>query len=859
MIAEQHLKRSSSDNGKRTASSSASSKGSKIRKLLSSLDSDDVPVDKAAECTFAQDEHEPMTWDEINDGIDSENDHNEWLEKVASQLGARPMLSRNSSLLSSDIQPCDSDIQPQMATSRPMSRNSVLSSDGKRDDLELWESKMAAVQSKEQKQPSLDVSQCKGSKTENPEIVPSSVLVSHETNLSSPQSGGAIRTLIDIDKGSRHEYLVVNKDDPERIVGEVLIEGKMGWVEVSFGGDELVKCRSSRLLVLPKYKYSIGDVVPKEYIAAAPDTPISCSGPDDSKSWSSGDRKACDKKPFPRSKSQYVDINDIFYWACECEAFNIATDRVCQACKADRNSNAKASKLLEVAEEVVNSDFVSSLEEAIAQIPEFDRDSIPELILAQLLEAKVAGMNLSQSAAKPCTKIDSYFYWSCGSCTTQNSYKKGFCQICREARGYFARSSPLFSIAESIALESRSPEDTYAKWPAHTTKQIPEVVMDSLITCVHIIRRKGDERRCRNRKIEGLDYCQDHCEPALLTASRADNTKKQADMVGSDAGGGESSTEPVQRYKLPMGIEALKQSLHTFLTTKIDYVKNKLGWSVNDIEDSLICDSDSKPFPLGLKVRTYFLGYGFHDGRIVKVRRQFKDERPVLVYRVVYNDGDQQDYLHHNIASLRQCYDINNIDPEDDVEQQIPPGTLFELKSGVVVEVIDHMLGPQNEPFISFTVEDESNSTVENLDLSLLKFQLAVKRRVCADANEDRAAGSAAAEWPVSHDRIDPECCVGNGLQYRVCNGMYLLGKAHNVDYSSHDIQKLPNVDDPRDARPGVKMPRYDPANIYNYTHWDPSQCLVCELCGIDKDDNQGENARHIYLLVTYLSQSCSS
>jgi hypothetical protein len=327
-----------------------------------------------------------------------------------------------------------------------------------------------------------------------------------------------------------------------------------------------------------------------------------------------------------------------------------------------------------------------------------------------------------------------------------------------------------------------------------------------------------------------------------LTASRVDDAAKQADKVGSDADGEDANPlQPmrIQPRKASVGIETMKLSLHEFLTTKIDTVRNKLGWSINNIEDSLICESDSKPFPLGLKVRTYFLGYGFHDGRIIKVRRQFKDDRPVLVYRVIYNDGDQQDYLHYNIASLRQVYDVNGIDPDADVEHQIPVGSLFELKSGVIVEVIGHSVSPQSEQFISFSVEDDLNGTKTNLELSILKFQVAVKRKIDSKSDGDpvsAAAGGAVLEWPVSQDRIE----AGNGIQYKVCNGLHLLSKSHNVDYSLHPIQKLPNVDDPRDARPGVKMPRYDPANMFHYTHWDPSQCLVCELCGIDKDDNQG-------------------
>lgn len=98
--------------------------------------------------------------------------------------------------------------------------------------------------------------------------------MSEESEANLPPNGGygAALTLNDIDKGSRHEWLVFCKEDPNRIVGEVIVERKMGWVDVSFSRDNtLVKCRSSHLIVLPKdNKFSKGDHVPSEYIATLP-------------------------------------------------------------------------------------------------------------------------------------------------------------------------------------------------------------------------------------------------------------------------------------------------------------------------------------------------------------------------------------------------------------------------------------------------------------------------------------------------------------------------------------------------------------------------------------------------------------
>ena len=237
----------------------------------------------------------------------------------------------------------------------------------------------------------------------------------------------------------------------------------------------------------------------------------------------------------------------------------------------------------------------------------------------------------------------------------------------------------------------------------------------------------------------------------------------------------------------------------------------------------------------------------------------------MLMYRVVYNDGDQQDWLHSNIASLRQVFDINNVDAEDDIENQIPIGTMYELISGDTVRITGHTLSNDDERGVSFIVEDDSNAPSSSLDLSVLKFQVAVKRRISNGTNNDPL--SIVAEWPVESERIDKSC--GTGMRYKVCNGLHLLGKSHPDDYSVVPVRnKLPGVDDPRDFRPGVKpsecscqqflvttlndsyccyeilfpyVERWDPAGVYSYTRWDPSQSLICELCGIDKDDNQGE------------------
>jgi hypothetical protein len=594
---------------------------------------------------------------------------------------------------------------------------------------------------------------------------------------------------------------------------------------------------------LPRNKFKVGDRVPPDFVAIAPEARD--TGHKDKSKAPQGKvlpnekKPTHDKKP-PRSRQQVVHIDDLFYWVCDCDTFNAAAYHVCKSCNVKRTSGTRRSKLLEIAENSV-SENVTSLEEAILQVPESSRPSIPDRILAKLLESKIAGLSLSEFCTAPSTVIDAYFYWTCGSCTMQNTYRKGICCACKEAKGYFARSSPLLVVAEQIALKSKTTEEAYSKWPPLETRQIPKDVMESLITCVYIIGKKGSARRCRNQKLEGFDYCVTHCDPSLLTASRVDEYEENY-TVGSDSYGKDSSPQPssVQRRLSLIGIGSMKESLQSFLESNIGTMRNELGWAINSIEDSLLCGSATKPFPLGLKVRTYFLGYGCHDGRIMKVRRQFfeddgsQDHRPVLMYRVIYNDGDQQDWLHHNICSMRQVFDVNNVDPEASFDAQIPRGTRFEMKSGVTVKVTRHKVSAQSEQIVSFVV-DESNESSNEISLSLLKFQVAVVRRI----DDQTPVASSSLEWPISNDRVQQSGNTGT-IQHKVCNGLHLLNKSYKVENVAHRLQKLPNVDDPRDIRRGCKMSRWDPGNVFHYIHWDPSQCLVCEICGIDKDDSQG-------------------
>ena len=115
-------------------------------------------------------------------------------------------------------------------------------------------------------------------------------------------------------------------------------------------------------------------------------------------------------------------------------------------------------------------------------------------------------------------------------------------------------------------------------------------------------------------------------------------------------------------------------------------------------------------------MRRYFDCYGFHDGRIIKCARKLHrdditgEERPVLVYRLKYNDGDQEDFLHHEIAALREVYDRCNISPEAPVEEQIIPGSLFETRGVGVMKILSHRETEEGKIMVTLLLDGSSKA-----------------------------------------------------------------------------------------------------------------------------------------------------
>lgn len=188
----------------------------------------------------------------------------------------------------------------------------------------------------------------------------------------------------------------------------------------------------------------------------------------------------------------------------------------------------------------------------------------------------------------------------------QNSYKRTTCTACLQAG--LSEKSPLLSIAAGASIISQTSDDALSMVPPHERMLIPRAVMDVLVTCIFMIEsRNGRQRRCRKMKKDGFDYCEAHFDPILLNKPRADTKESSvgsprydgADSVLQASPGSESGPPPAA---LQGKIAAINEIMPSFLRS-IDHSQvNELKWTINSIEDSVLC-KDNAAFPLGMKVR----------------------------------------------------------------------------------------------------------------------------------------------------------------------------------------------------------------------------------------------------------------
>ena len=508
---------------------------------------------------------------------------------------------------------------------------------------------------------------------------------------SSSVSMECLTSLADIAQGKRHNTRVFRADDRKRIVGEVIMEHGGGYVEAIIDNHQ-EKGRLRAYVVAPE-KFKVGDRVPAHF--PLPERPVGGKGrksgrsskvndgafpqlcqqinPNASMSRSSSvsveipskrssmtstsaaSLRAKTASPNSSPRKEKISVNDLFYWCCgDCTMANPYDKPNCSVCGEKRKAGATQSPLLEVAADAVAE--ATSVDEAKDRIPTFNAYAIPDAILSYLLSLKADDGkvgSLADSSRKPCeppsTNLNDYFYWVCGFCSLKNRFWHNKCNVCKKRRSVenASASSSVLDIALKASEKAHTVSEAMDSIPMSQRRSIPESVLRSLVTCIAVVggsQTKG-QQRCRNTKAPGLDYCTYHCnDPLLLSAGEvyglSDQDQGSTDRkMASDAENAEETNE----IAAPDNFEAISANLSQYLhrSSSIHHV-NKRQWDIRGAEDSILSQTTG-PFPLGLMVRKFWSGHGFHDGRIIKVIRQNlninnEEVRPVLIYRVLYND-----------------------------------------------------------------------------------------------------------------------------------------------------------------------------------------------------------------------------
>lgn len=548
-----------------------------------SLDND-IPDDSAAANTLnfnASSEKVEGIGTIKNEADVSDDDDEKWLEKVAVSLGAntknleqkklaRPFIKRLSTTASS----LDGPAQSNMAKADAASICSTVTgaSDGK-----------SGKRERDAKAPPAE-----------------SVLVDCESNTdnavaeqSAPEGslGGSSHNVplpLLSELSRRFGCLVFHKNDKNRIVGEVILE-EGSWVSCSIDGV-LKKYRAKHLIVVPSNQFKAGDIVPLSFCDM--ETEHKRAGP------------TKNTRPKPHSeKKPALPVEHLFCWYCEeCDAANKVFQRQCHSCNAEKTAESKRSILLGLAEKAVMGSEGKTVEETMNSIAYSDRPSIPEKLVSHLLEAKSLGEHAPCFNFKPKSSIETYFYWMCGFCTTQNTYARRSCSACLQGKD-LAERSPLLTIAEDVAANCQTTDEALSLLPKRERALIPTVVLDAIVTCVFIREdRNGQRKRCMKRKKPGYDYCEAHIDPLLLSKSRSD---AREEITVSPPCGEEESLHLTVIEKRPLAsskIAAIGEFMPFVLSEIQSSQVNELKWTINSIEDAVLCGENSA-YPLGFKVR----------------------------------------------------------------------------------------------------------------------------------------------------------------------------------------------------------------------------------------------------------------
>ena len=207
---------------------------------------------------------------------------------------------------------------------------------------------------------------------------------------------------------------------------------------------------------------------------------------------------------------------------------------------------------------------------------------------------------------------------------------------------------------------------------------------------------------------------------------------------------------------------------------------------------------------------------------------------------------------------LDEVYDKRYVSPEAPPMDQIPPGAVFETLRGHTIEIVRHETPPGSRKGEGGTVVVKFHASMKEKECNLVDLQMAILRKVegslggspitnektsqsCQSSSADKINAeltlldsSPILEWP--------RRCHKDDNEHDITKGLKLHRKRCNAFLDDDDTVKFPTtsvVNNLYDVRSGVSAGMWDPAGCSDHLSWDPFDSTVCQICSIDKDDNQ--------------------
>ena len=608
---------------------------------------------------------------------------------------------------------------------------------------------------------------------------------------------------------------------------------------LNVGNGESKKGRISHYIAVPG-SYNVGDVGPTIDIVNQETVSV---------------QKITDtaQKIYIGTADTKLSFHDVIYWFCgPCKTRIVFDSNICPSCQRSKmEPSSITSVLLEIAENIC---IAHVDQDTLPLLPTLYRKCIPDEVLGKVQKAVQGRKHEATHDSAFNYELDTLFYWQCDECTMSNSFRRWSCLACKKKvccddvndnslffdkshdtlllqRNEYSSSSPLLRLAFELAKDENHVESAIQNIPIEHACAIPGVIMKALVTCIEVVKKT--KQRCRCPKVPGSDYCSSHQKSFNISTRIEPQEENNVPIDNVD------KSETCSPF---VSVEDVRTDAKRALRRLFPKQSNPRDWQIKCIEDAFICERN-EPFPLGMNVRRYFAGYGWHDGFIITVsRRDIIDNsegipRPVLLYRVAYNDGDQEDLLHHEVNALRQLYDIRTVRSTAPAHEQIKIGTEFETMIGRILvkglQVDIHDAKDKGTVYVEINVPGEPPKQIcmellklERLVINLITAYARPRKKIAdwllggSDCSRDRDT-LPFIEWPSSHQGNEP---------IKLSNSSICL---HHSECDASD-------NDEGDKKMSGKYPGsgFDPSGILKYVSYCPFESTHCQICKALSDDH---------------------